>query len=137
MLQAGTELMEQIVSGEAMHRWPTDARSAMRLLMNAPLPPVDRRKLSRTPYRLQADLLLTGAVEMQLTVFTRDINAWNVGFIAPIPLPPRAKAVIRLLAPDGRSFAVGCRLRRCQGFDLGWFDCVAEFAQPQYPFENL
>jgi hypothetical protein len=137
MMQATTELADQIVSGEAMYRWPTDARAAMRLLMNAPFPPVDRRKLNRNPYHLQAELLLTGAVEMHLTVFTRDINCWNVGFIAPIPLPSRAKAMIRLIAPDGRSTAIGCRLRRCQGFDLGWFDCFAEFMQPQYPFENL
>ncbi len=133
----GHGVVEQVLNGRVMNQWPTDARTGMGLLMNAPFPPFDRRKLARKPYFLQTELLLTGPVETHVTIFSRDINAWNVGFISPIPLPPRGKAIVQLVAPDGRSVAVGCRLRRCQAFDLGWFDCFAEFCQPQYPFENL
>jgi hypothetical protein len=133
----GHEVVEQVISGRGMNQWPVDAQLGMGILTKSPFPPIDRRKLPRTQYFLKTDLLLTGPVETHVTIFSRDINAWNVGFISPIPLPDRAKGVIQLVAPDGRSVAVGCRLRRCQAFDLGWFDCFAEFVQPQYPFENL
>ena len=133
----GLETVEQVISGRAINGWPIEARTGMEVLTASAFPRIDRRKLPRKQYFLQTELLLTGPVETHVTIFSRDINTWNVGFISPIPLPPRAKAVIRLVAPDGRSVAMGCRVRRCQAFDPGWFDCFAEFVQPQYSFENL
>ena len=133
----GNQTLSEVLNGKIMQSWPTESRGMMQQLLGATFPPMDRRKLPRSRYHLQTELLTTGLFEKTLQVYTRDINAWNVGFICATPLLPGTKAVIQLLATDGRRTAIGCRVRRCQEFQAGWYDAFAEFCQPQYPFDSF
>ncbi len=134
---AVSKVFSGVLNGTVMQEWPVDGQRMMQQLLGASSRTTDRRKLPRSRYHLQTDLLITGNIEKTLTIYTRDINAWNVSFICSKQLLPGTKAVVQLMATDGRRTSIGCRTRRCQQFDAGWYDAFAEFCLPQYPFDNL
>ena len=113
---------------------PPEARRAVaRLTRDGHLRP-DPRGLPRRPYHVPAHLTRGGE---SATVYTRDVNAWSVGFVATAPLMVGAKVSLRLTMPDGRPTTVGARVRRCRAFGGGWVEVHAEFCLPQYPFETI
>ncbi len=116
--------------------WPEAARLALDQLLSAgPAVTGDARSLPRHVYHLRAELALAGAAAV--AVYTRDVNAWDVGFVLPTAVPVGAKAVVRLVAPDGRRMRIGCRVRRCRPLAGNWHEGYAEFCQPQYSLENV
>jgi hypothetical protein len=136
-MHIANQTFSEVLSGRIMRRWSEESRGVMQKLLHAPYRPADRRMLPRNRYHLQTELMTTGNFERTVPIYTRDINAWNVGFICAAPLMPGTRAVVQLMAPDGRRTTVGCRVRRCQEFQSGWFEAFAEFCLPQYSFDNL
>ncbi len=121
---------------ETTAQLPAEARRAMARLTASRQPRIDPRGIQRRTYHVQADLTWGTAVDTD--VYTRDANAWSVGFIGTVPLPVGAKVQMRLVAPDGRRMTVNARVRRSRPFGTGaWFEAYAEFCLPQYPFENI
>ena len=115
---------------------PAEARRAMALLTACRQPRHATRDLPRQTYHVQASLTWGAAVDT--TVYTRDVNAWSVGFIGTVPLPVGAKVALRLMTPDGQRTTVTARVRRSRAMSAGaWFETHAEFCLPQYPFESL
>jgi hypothetical protein len=115
---------------------PAEARRAMALLSDRRPPRHDPRGAARQTYHVQARLAWGSAIDT--TVYTRDVNAWSVGFIGTVPLPVGSKVSLRLLMPDGRRATATARVRRSRSLSTGaWFETHAEFCLPQYPFDCL
>ena len=111
---------------------PAEARRAMARLTDSRQPRLDPRGQPRQTYHVRAGLRWGAAVDT--TVYTRDVNAWTVGFIGTVPLPVGAKVSLRMVMPDGRRATVAARVRRSRPFGTGaWFETHAEFGLPQYP----
>ena len=123
-------------AADAPTAWPAEASDAMASLENVFPPPVERRKLPRTPHHARATLVLTDVTgrTADRTVYLRDLGRWAAGFIADADLLTNLKATLHLTAPDGATRAVPCRVRRCRAFRPGWFEASVDFDRDQADF---
>ena len=118
---------------------PEEVEEVMEVLDEAFPPLGDRRSLTRFRYRVQAVLKVRDEQFGLLcrTVFLRDVNSWDAGFITDEPLPSggvRKSAILEVAAPDGRTLFIGCELRRCREFLPGWYEGSVHFDHEEADF---
>jgi hypothetical protein len=109
--------------------WPAEAREMMSRLSDCFPPLMERRKMPRWRYRVEAHLIHAAhaADPLACPLYTRDVNAWSVGFITSRQLTPFDHAVVRLPAPSGLVLHIPCLIRRCRLFAPGWYHGVLDF----------
>ena len=96
----------------------------------------DRRVQHRQPMQTAAALRLhADAGRTPIIVYTRDVGARNVGFVARQRLPLGYGGTIELLGPDGEPARIPCVLLRCSPAVHGWYDASAAFNRLQPQFE--
>ena len=106
--------------------WPAEAREMMSRLSDIFPPFMERRKVPRARYRVEASLVGT-ADGTECVLYTRDASAWSLGFITSHVLTPFDHAVVRLVEPSGRMVHIPCLIRRCREFAPGWHQGVLDF----------
>jgi hypothetical protein len=111
----------------AAKKWPADVREVLAEL-EALFPKMhDRRVLPRWVFHAEAFLTIDHSARHQL--WTRDVNAWNVGFISREPLPAGAHGTLRLELPDGELLVVPGQVKRSREFKPGWFEGYINFME--------
>jgi hypothetical protein len=111
----------------AQRDWPADVVEVLAQL-DASFPKMhDRRVLPRWVFHAEAFLTIDHSARHQL--WTRDINAWNVGFLSRQPLAAASSGTLRFEIPDGEIVVVPAQVKRCREFIPGWFEGYVNFMQ--------
>jgi hypothetical protein len=122
-------VLENVASPVAVAEdaWPADVRAILAQL-DASFPKMhDRRVLPRWVFHAEGFLTIDHSVRHQL--WTRDINAWNVGFVSREPLEVGTHGTLRLEIPGGEVLVVSGQLKRSREFQPGWFEGYLNFMQ--------
>jgi hypothetical protein len=109
------------------------AQRAIAAIASGRVPRIERRRVRRASYRMQAWLQPvdeTGALRCPV-VFCRDLDDHGMGFIAHHDLSALDVAMLCLPANTGRQTRIKCYIRRSREFANGWFEGVVEFIEPQ------
>jgi hypothetical protein len=112
--------------------WPSDAKTMMSKAEDMFPKLVDRRKIPRIRYRVQAMAKIVEPTKEQAMLYTRDVNPWSAGFVCDRPIPQRARITIELPLPDGRVVALEGMVMRCREFSPGCFEGSVDF-QIEHP----
>jgi hypothetical protein len=114
--------------------WPAEAREMMSRLNDSFPPMMERRRIPRKRYRVEARVALVHAEAdaQEMKLYTRDINPWALGFISPHALPAYEHAIIHMPGEDGTILRIKCLIRRCRSFAPGWHQGVIDFER-EYP----
>jgi len=111
----------------AERNWPADVVEVLAQL-DASFPKMhDRRVLPRWVFHAEAFLTIEHAERHQL--WTRDINAWNVGFLSRQALTTGSHGTFRFEVPGGEIVVVAGQVKRCREFIPGWFEGYINFVQ--------
>jgi len=114
-------------STEAERNWPADVVEVLARL-DASFPKMhDRRLLPRWVFHAEAFLTIEHSTRHQL--WTRDINAWNLGFLSRQPLPVASSGTLRFEVPGGEIVVAVAQVKRCREFSAGWFEGYVNFMQ--------
>jgi hypothetical protein len=112
---------------------PRSAGNAIERIARGRPPRIERRRVSRGVYRMQAWLQpadATGALRSPI-IFVRDVDEYGLGFLAHHDVSALGLPVLFLPAANGRPLRLNCRIARCREFELGWFEGMVQFTQPQ------
>src|SRR3954471_23655254 len=93
---------------KAIEGWPPEVREVLEGLRATFPPAMQRRKLPRAPYHREGKLTLVGGEEFP--VYTRDANAWSIGFITERQIESGQRGIVRILGADGSEVEVACRV---------------------------
>jgi hypothetical protein len=113
--------------------WPVDAQAAALALETAFPPLIDRRRTPRVRHRTTAAFHPADRhpEAPSHTLYTRDTNPWQLGFIASRPLSVGQRGCLELELPNGRTVHIECTVRRCREFLDGWYEGVVHFRHEQ------
>jgi hypothetical protein len=116
--------------------WPPEAREMMSRLSDSFPPMMERRRIPRKRYRVEASIVLLHGKqdEQDMKLYTRDINPWALGFISPHALPAYEHAMVQMPGMDGRMLRIKCLIRRCTSLEAGWFQGVIDFEREYREF---
>jgi hypothetical protein len=127
--------MPALMPGSRMGQssWPADARRAMHALEAMFPTTMNRRSVLRDTYRVIASFVPIGSQE-EITLYTRDVNRWALGFICSQPLHAGMRGTLQLPMPGGATIFVSATVRRCREYHDAWCDGMIHFAQEQTVF---
>src|SRR4051794_17319063 len=96
--------------------WPAEVDLILSAMEAAQDKEAERREFSRHQYRVRAELKLFSDLPgtKPWILYTRDVNARGVGFIAAHRLPLGYGGWIELPSPAGRKMRIHCTLFRCR-----------------------
>ena len=118
-------------SAVAELNWPADVREILAKL-DASFPKMhDRRVIPRWVFHAEGFLTIEHAARHQL--WTRDINAWNVGFLSRERLEVGSNGNLRLEIPGGEVLVVPAQVKRSREFIPGWFEGYLNFMRTISP----
>jgi hypothetical protein len=92
----------------------------------------NRRTLPRLPFRVKAELrMFSDSPSESRVIYTRDVHARGLGFIAPQRLPLGHGGFVEFVTPDGRRRKIQCTAQRCREVAPGWFEGAVCFNRDQ------
>lgn len=89
---------------------------------------IERREVPRHRYLGRARLTLHG--DRDVTLYTRDVTARGVGFIANGELQPEVRGTVAFNTPAGQPVQVEGQLVRAHTIAQGWHEGYVEFDRP-------
>lgn len=95
----------------------------------------DRRMFPRRRY--VARMIVSGADGNVIELWTRDISAWNVGFVSDVKLETATCVALRLDLPDGGRYEAHGRIMRCREYEPGCFEGFINFTERNVPEDVL
>ena len=118
-----------------VNTWPEPVVEALNGL-DDPDAKSDRRRTLRVRYCVKGTVEMQGAhgALSQIIVYTRDVNAWTIGFISEVPLPRGELGILRFENPDGREVEVECAVYRCRPLAARLFEGALHFRGGQLEF---
>jgi hypothetical protein len=123
------EVLEAIRSDFVTADLPEDVREVIDLLGGHGQPSaavVERRRGERVTHHVAAAMEIDDALQhTRQTIYTRDVSSWGVGFVARVPLPVGANAMLHIAGVHGRSLQVMCCVLRCREVLPGWYEGAA------------
>src|SRR5207237_8232495 len=114
-------------------RWPAGAIQAIFSLGNSGSDLVEKRKLPRSSYAVDIQVLLQGA-DFNVTAYTHSVSPDAVSFVIDHALPIGRRGTLHIPRPDGHELELGFVIRRCRKLSSGWFDVSACFQRRQPAF---
>ncbi len=112
--------------------WPAEAREMMSRLNDSFPPLMERRRIPRRRYRVEAQVVFPSGGEEPVYIYTRDVNPWSLGFITPHALPAYEHVTLHMPNEHGETMRIRCMIRRCKAFAPGWHQGVIDFER-EYP----
>ena len=114
-------------------RWPAGAIQAIFALGTSGTDLVEKRKLPRSSYAVDIQVLLQGA-DFNVTAYTHSVSPDAVSFVIDHALPIGRRGTLHIPQPDGREMELAFTIRRCRKLSNGWFDISAHFQRRQLAF---
>lgn len=92
-----------------------------------------QRRYTRCAYRVRATLIMTDPMghEHRHPIFTRDANAWGVGFVTRAPLVGGVNAKVQIAGADGQQMLAKGSIVRCRNVMGAWWEGGVMFEQEQ------
>jgi hypothetical protein len=117
--------------------WHPQAEMVLSAL-EAASPIDDRRKQTRSAFRVQAALKLFTdcSDEPARILYTRDANHRGIGFVTRARLPLGYGGILELpsLRTPGKMLTIQCTLSRCRLAAAGWYEGALHFNRDQWEF---
>lgn len=115
---------------------PLDVPSLISVLEKWSLKDDDRREYVRLSFRVKGAIEIlpksseVASKEDVVTIYTRDISAWGLGFFCTKAIPITRDAHIYI--PDKSGIrCINCTILRCSGMINGWYEGAVYFEQEQ------
>ena len=127
------EILEAVRSDFVTAELPEDVRDVLEMLSGRDAASagtnnavVERRQTPRADHHVRAAMEIDDHIQRsRLTVYTRDVSSWGVGFVCRMPLPPGSNAMLHIEGPRGRTLRLMCCVLRCREVMPGWFEGAA------------
>ena len=116
---------DRAVQSVGFDSFPEDVQEVLGLIDSMFPQLQDRRMIPRWAYRAAATFDRTG--DEPALLWTRDLNAWNVGFVARHQVRSGLRGRIRFEVPGGDTVEVRGRIARCREFVPGWYEGYVDF----------
>ncbi len=117
--------------------WHAQAEMVLTAL-EAAAPSGDRRKQTRSVFRVQASLKLftDSADEPARILYTRDANQRGIGFVTRSRLPLGYGGILELpsLHTPAKTLTIQCTLTRCRLAAAGWYEGALHFNRDQWEY---
>ena len=126
------EILEAVRSDFVTAALPEDVREVIEMLSGRDAASssnpavVERRNSPREEHHVRASMEIDDHIQRsRLTIYTRDVSSWGVGFVCRMPLPPGSNAMLHIDGARGRPLRVMCCVLRCREVMPGWFEGAA------------
>jgi hypothetical protein len=135
MQESETSAESCAVAALESQEWPVEALMILSALQAGEASSnIERRGPNRIPHQVCAALRLFSDPEGSAPwkLYTRDITARSLGFIAPGRLPLGYGGIVQLQGPYGHTVQAHCTLFRCRQTVQGWYEGALSFHRPQW-----
>jgi hypothetical protein len=125
------EILEAVRSDFVTAELPQDVRDVIEMLSGRDAATtsnavVERRQTPRLEHHVRAAMEIDDQIQRsRLTIYTRDVSSWGVGFVCRMPLPPGSNAMMHIDGGRGRPLRLMCCVLRCREVMPGWFEGAA------------
>jgi hypothetical protein len=125
------EILEAVRSDFVTAELPEDVRDVIEMLSGRDAATtsnavVERRQTPRLEHHVRAAMEIDDQIQRsRLTIYTRDVSSWGVGFVCRMPLPPGSNAMMHIDGARGRPLRLMCCVLRCREVMPGWFEGAA------------
>ncbi len=94
---------------------------------------VSQRRYTRCAYQVDATLIIIDPMghEHRHPIFTRDANAWGVGFVTRAPLTVGTNARMQIAGADRQQMLAKGSIVRCRHVTGAWWEAGIMFEQEQ------
>ena len=125
------EILEAVRSDFVTAALPEDVREVIAMLSGreasaSNASAIERRLTERQDHQVRATMDIDDHIQRsRLTIYTRDVSSWGVGFLSRMPLPPGSNAMLHIDGQHGRPLRLMCCVLRCREVLPGWFEGAA------------